>query len=483
MPYIDRFTKKIRGKFRRRKFFDLYETTEEGGYGFMLKALKAFRGGIKLDSRKYTKSQASARMPIAPKIVIPMQQHIGAPCKPIVKKGDAVLKGQIIAIPADDLSPPVHASCSGTVSAVGPKLYAGGRHAVSIVIETDEVQQIHPDVRAVKTRDPDEMIDAIRQSGLVGQGGPGYPTWHKLKQASEKNYDTLIVNGAECEPYLTSDFREMVENPDGILKGIDEILHMTGIKRTIIAIEDDKMEAITAISEALGTRTSIEIVKLRTRYPQGSERQLVFATTGQTISSGETAASSGILVLNVSTVAFVHQYLETGMPMIERRITVAGAALNQAQNVIVPIGTLLTDLFDFVGGFKEPPTQVIMGGPMSGIGQFTLDNTILKQTTAILAFTVAEADTRQETACIRCARCVRVCPMNLMPLDLNAKIMQGKVEEAAEKYHLMDCIECGACSYICPSARNLVQSFRLGKAEIRAQAMRQQKLEVGDQHG
>lgn len=442
----------------------------------MLKALKAFRGGVKLDEHKHTRAETSIRMPLAEKIVIPMQQHIGAPCKPVVKKGDQVRRGQVIGIPTDDHAPPIHASGSGEVTAVGPKLYAGGRHVVSVVIQTDAEQVTDPSIEAIRSRDPDEMIAAIRQSGIVGQGGQGHPTWDKLAAAKKAAIDTLIVNGTECEPYVTSDFREMVEEPEGILKGINAVLYITGIRKAIIAIEDKKKEAIDALESQIESEAAIDIMKLPPRYPNGSEKHLIYMTTGRLVASGQTALSESVLVLNVSTIAQIGRFLESGMPMIERRITVAGAALNQAQNVIVPIGTLLTDLFDFVGGFKEQPAQVIMGGPLSGIGQFTLDNAILKQTNAVLAFTEQEVDTQAESACIRCARCVRVCPMQLLPFELNAKILQGKVEEARDKYQLMDCIECGACSFVCPSARNLVQSFRLGKAELHAQAARQQRL-------
>ncbi len=443
----------------------------------MLKTLKAFKGGIHPPGHKETQKEESVRMPMPEKLVIPMQQHIGAPCTPIVKKGDRVLRGQLIGEPKDRISTPVHASASGTVTAVGPMLYAGGRHVVSVAIKPDEIQETDPSIAPITTRDPAEMIQAIRDSGLVGLGGAGFPTWFKLTPPNGHKFDTLIINGAECEPYITSDYREMVENTENILKGIEDVLYMTGIPRAIIGIEDNKRKAIDRLIQAAEKHPNIDVIALKTRYPQGGEKQLIYTITGRVVEAGQLPSSIGVLVLSISTVSYVHTYLQTGMPLIERRVTVAGNALKAEKNVILPVGTLVSDVLEFVGGLKAEPTRVIMGGPMNGVGQFTLDNAILKQSNAILALTEAAVDMKEESPCIRCGRCVQVCPMNLMPLDLNNKILQGKVQEAADKYYLMSCIECGCCSYACPAARNLVQSFRLGKAELRAVAARAAKVE------
>ena len=449
----------------------------------MLRALKAFKGGIHPRGHKYTEADETIVMPVPSRIVIPMQQHIGKICKAIVKKGDTVYRGQVIGIPEDGISTPIHASCSGVVKSVGPSLYAGGRQIVSVEITPDKEQVTDPSIAAIKTREPKEMIEAIRNSGIVGLGGAGFPTWFKLTPPKGDTFDTLLINGAECEPYITSDYREMLENPEGIIKGIEEVLHMTGINKAIIGIEDNKIKAIHTLVEMLDKNPRIQVMKLRTRYPQGGEKQLIYACTGRVVATGKLPSSVGVLVLSVSTVSAIHQYLSTGMPLIERRITVTGDAVTKPQNVRVPIGSRIEDVISFCGGFKADPARIVMGGPMMGIGQFSVEPSILKQSNAILALVEDEIDTREETACIRCGRCVDACPMHLMPFELNHKILNGLVDEADKTFHLQDCMVCGSCSYVCPAARNLVQSFRLGKAEIKAKALRQarvdqQKVEV-----
>lgn len=445
----------------------------------MLRALKAFRSGLSFENYHQRADQATVRMPTPEKVVIPLQAQSTAPYESLVKKGDRVKRGQLIATSTDDHAPPIHASVSGEVVAVGPSLYEAGRNTVSVVIHSEDEQVDDPTIAAIRSRDPDEMIDALRSSGIVdeaGLGGQRQSIWQKLLTARLATIDKLIVNGAECEPYVTSDFQEMVENPDGILKGINAVLHMTGIPEAIIAIEASQKEAIAAINSRSQSEAAIEVKKISGRYPQSSEMHLIYKTTGRLLEPGATAASAAVLLLNVSTVAAIQRFLETGMPFVERRISVVGGALHQSQHLIVPMGTLLTDLFEFVGGFKLPVAQVIMGGPLRGLGQFTLDSPVMKQTVAVLAFSADEVDRAEESACIRCGRCVQVCPMKLLPLDMNQRILQGEVEVARDKYNLQNCIECAACSYSCPAARNLVQSFRLGKAELQAQTMRRERL-------
>lgn len=445
----------------------------------MLRALKAFRSGVSFTNHQHSADQATVRMPIPEKVVIPMLTHTGAPCEPLVKKGDRVKRGQLIAISSEDQVAAVHASVSGEVVAIGPNLYEAGRNIRSVVIHSEHEQLDDPSIEAIQSRDPDEMIEALRQSGIVDEGGLGGQSqsiWHKLIKARQVTIDKLIVNGAECEPYVTSDFREMVENPDGILKGINAVLHMVGIPEAIIAIEASQKEGIAVLDSHCQSETTIEVMKVAGRYPHAAEMHLIHSTTGRLLEAGASADSASVLLLNVSTVAAISRFFETGMPLVERRISVAGAALHQSSHLIVPIGTLLKDLIEFVGGFKLPVAQLIMGGPLRGLGQFTLDSPVVRHTEAVIAFTEDEIDHAEESACIRCGRCVQVCPMNLLPLDMNTRILQGEVEVARDKYNLMDCIECGACSYSCPAARNLVQSFRLGKAAVQAQKPRGERI-------
>ena len=433
----------------------------------MLHAVKRILGGVHPDPRKRTENMETVSMPIPQRIVLPMQQHIGAPCKPVVAKGDQVLVGQVVGEPQDRLSVPVHASVSGTVSDVGPMLYAGGRHVTSVAIEPDGLQTPAEGIEPITTREPQAMIAALRESGLVGLGGAGFPTWFKLTPPPGDRFDTLVVNGAECEPYITSDYREMVENPIGVIEGIKLVQRMTGIPRVLIGIEDNKARAIDRLIQASEQDDEIDVVQLHTRYPQGGEKQLIYATTGRVVGSGKLPSSVGVLVLSINTVSFIASYFATGMPLITRRITCDGGVVRQPHNVLVPVGARLEDVFTFCGGFSGHPAKVIMGGPMMGVNQFSLDNAVLKQTNALLALAPDEINQEVESNCIRCGRCVTACPMRLLPSTLNSLILNGRSEEAGERYHLMDCIECGCCSYICPAARNLVQSFRYGKAELR----------------
>jgi electron transport complex protein RnfC len=434
----------------------------------LIKARKKFRSGIKPGHNKGTAEMQTVIMPTPTKVVIPMLQHIGKPCIPIVNKGDRVLVGQKIGDCDAFISSPIHSSVSGIVTDIKPMLYSGGFEVMSIEIKPDGLQEVHESVKPPRSLEKESHLKSIRESGIVGLGGAGFPTAVKLSPPPGKSLDILIVNGAECEPYITSDFREMIENPDGIIGGISIIMRITGIKKAYIGIEANKPEAIIKLDEK--TRgTGIDVVPLRTRYPQGGEKQLIYAVTGRKVPAGKLPSDVGVLVQNVNTVSFIARYVKTGMPLIKRRITVDGDAVAKPMNVEVPIGTSLKDVFDFCGGFKETPRKIIMGGPMMGVSQFSLDNTILKQTNAILAFSEKQAALEKESDCIRCGKCVSVCPMSLMPLYINANVMNGNIEQTL-KYHVNDCIECGSCSYICPASRHLVQSIRYAKAELKRKA-------------
>lgn len=422
-------------------------------------------GGIKIAHHKNTADSETVKMGVPKKVVIPMQQHIGAQCEPLVQKGDKVKVGQVIGDSKATLSAPVHSSVSGTVVSVSPVLYPGGIFVNAVEIETDALQEVHEDVKSPVFADKPGFIKALRSSGLVGLGGAGFPTHVKLSPPEDRPIDTLIINGSECEPYLTADNREMLENTNEIFDGINIVIKMLDIKNVIIGIERNKPEAIKKMKETAKEYDNIKVCELKTNYPQGAEKTLIYSLTGRKVPSGKLPMDVGCLMMNVNSVSFVAEYIKTGMPLIKRRVTVDGSAVRNPQNVEVLIGTSINDVFEFCGGFKSEPRKILMGGPMMGISQYSLKSPIVKHTNAILAFDEKDAVLAEESACIKCGRCARACPMNLQPMNINLMVNKGRFEEL-EKYHTCDCIECGNCSYICPAKRYLVQSIRLGKAEL-----------------
>lgn len=432
---------------------------------------RVFRGGVSTPHHKNTLKSETSVLGTPEKVIIPMVQHIGAPCTPTVKKGDTVKVGQIIGNSDAYVSSPIHSSVSGTITRVEPMLYASGKLVMSIEIQTDGKQEVYEGISPPEVNNREDFLKAIRNSGLVGLGGAGFPTHVKLNPPKDKEVDSLIINGAECEPYITSDYREMIENPTGIIEGIQLVLDYLNINNSIIGIEDNKPDAIKLLAETSKSDKRISIKSLSSRYPQGAEKMLIYATTGRTVLSGKLPADVGCIVLNVNTVSYIAQYLKTGMPLVQRRVTVDGSVVSNPQNVSVPIGTSLKDLFDFCGGFKSQPYKVLMGGPMMGIAQYSLETSVIKNTNAILAFDKKQGDLPEEWPCIRCGKCIQACPMNLLPLELNRLVMADKFEDL-DRYHILDCIECGSCSYSCPSKRYLVQSIRIGKDAVKRKVNR-----------
>lgn len=435
----------------------------------MIKAVKSFKGGIRPGHHKETSEMETVRMPLPSKVIIPMLQHIGAPCMPLVKKGDRVLVGQKIGDSEKMIAAPVHSSVSGTVTDVKPMLYSTGIEVMAVEIKPDGLQEVHESVVPPVCADRDSMLRHIRESGAVGLGGAGFPTAVKLSPPPDKVLDILVINGAECEPYITSDYREMIENPQGIVDGTKKVMEITGINQAFIAIEDNKPAAIERISSLISPEDGIEVVSLNARYPQGGEKQLIYAVTGRKVPAGKLPSDVGVLAQNVTTVSFIANYFNTGMPLIKKKVTVDGSAAANPMNIEVLIGTPIGEVFEFCGGFCEEPRKIIMGGPMMGVAQCSLDNPVLKQTNALLALNEKDAEEPKESVCIRCGKCVAACPMSLLPLYINANVVRGKFEETL-KYHVNDCIECGCCSYVCPASRHLVQSVRYAKAELRKMA-------------
>ena len=434
---------------------------------------KPFRthGGAAVPHHKNTAKLESKVLPCPEQVTIPMQQHAGAPCKPLVKVGDLVQVGQKIGEAEAFVSAPIHASVSGKVTAVTKVMLPGGQTADAVVIQSDGQMTVSPDVKPPVVETKEDFLKAVRESGLVGLGGAGFPAHVKLNVPKDKHLDTLIVNAAECEPYITADNREALKNSWAVLSGVYAVRDLLKLDRVIIAVEDNKPEVIETLRKIADNPTHdpenrVRILPLHARYPQGAEKVLVQSCTNRVIPLGKLPADVGCLVMNITSVAFLADYLKTGMPLVKKRVTIDGSAIANPQNVIVPIGTKIADAVAFCGGYSKPPRKLLMGGPMMGIALTTDEQPILKQNNGILAFAEEDAALPEPTACIRCGRCVSGCPMNLIPTQLEKYAELGNAEEL-DRLGVMCCMECGTCAYNCPAHRPLVHAIRLGKALVR----------------
>jgi len=436
-----------------------------------------FKGGTHPPhSKKATESLAIERANEPKVVVIPMQQHIGAPCEPIVQVGDEVKVGQKIGEAKGFVSSPVHSGVSGKVTAIEPRLYSGGTAVTCIVIESDMKNTVSDDITpkgSLSDLSAEDIKNIIKEAGIVGMGGAAFPTHVKLTPPPDKKVDTVILNGAECEPYLTSDHRLMLEHPEEVVFGLQALMKVLGVKKGYIGIETNKPDAIEKIFEMAKGIEGIEVVALKTKYPQGAEKQLIHACTNREVPSGGLPADAGVVVNNVGTAAAVAKAIMTGMPLIERIVTVTGQGVNNPGNLMVKIGTSFREVIEQCGGLKGKTGKVIAGGPMMGITQFSLDVPVIKGTSGILVLTEEEARLPEPTNCIRCGKCVEACPINLMPVNLSAYSLANKHEQA-EALNAMDCIECGACSFVCPAKRPLVESIRVSKREILARRKKAQ---------
>lgn len=429
-------------------------------------------GGAAVPHHKNTWELPTATMPPPERVILPMQQHLGAPCVPTVKKGDTVFVGTVVGDSDAYVSAPVHASVSGTVEELTTVMLTGGQMTQAVVIRSDGKMEKDPAIyppAAITTKE--ELAAAARSAGLVGLGGAGFPAHVKLNVPEGKQIDTLIVNVAECEPYVTSDHRETLENGKNVLEGIYKVKEILEVQRVLIAVEDNKPDVIQRLSEIANDPQrdpldQVRVLPLKSRYPQGAEKVLVQACTGRKVPEGKLPADVGCLVMNIGSISFLASYMRTGMPLTLKRVTLDGSAIAHPQNVIVPVGTPIKDVVAFCGGYKAEPKKLIMGGPMMGVAITSDELPILKQNNAILAFDEREAALRQPTACIRCGRCVAACPMQLMPTKLE-QAAERKDVEALQSLHVMTCMECGCCSFSCPAGRRLVQAIRLGKSYVR----------------
>ena len=427
-----------------------------------------FFGGIHPKYNKEMSTQVTTFHAIIPsRVVIPLQQHIGAPCTPLVQVGDKVLRGQKIG-DGEGLCVPVHASVSGTVVAIEPRPHTSGRMVNAIVIDNDfrdDTIELKENNRPLEQLDADEILHAIREAGIVGMGGAAFPGNVKALSAMG-NVDTLIANACECEPYITADDSLLRTEPEHVLEGMQILRQVLKPDRVVLAVEDNKAEAIKKINAILPDYPGIELAVLPTRYPQGAEKQLIQALTRREVPPGQLPVAVGCAVFNVSTYAAIYRAVRFGMPLIQRIVTVSGEAIAQPQNFIVRIGTPFHDLIEVAGGLHDKTERVISGGPMMGIAQSDLAVPVLKATNSILCLLRDRNGAAENPVCLRCGKCVGVCPMRLHPLYMYRFTNAGKVEEL-KRLNILDCIECGSCAFTCPGKLPLVERFRKGKQMVR----------------
>lgn len=431
-----------------------------------MKRFKKHLHGIRVDHSKHTMNDATETMPIPDMVYISMSQHIGAPCRPLVAAGDEVAVGQKIGDSDSPVSAPVHSSVSGTVVSVEEIMSSLGTMDQTVVIKTDKKQTPHPGIRIPKAETREEFVKLVRESGLVGLGGAAFPTHVKYNPKNIDQVKTLVVNGAECEPFVTSDYRTMMEDSQDVVDGIKLIIKYLELERCFIGIEDNKPEAIKKLSALTESSKEITIVRLKSEYPKGAERVLIYETTGKVLPPGKLPADIGVIVSNITSVAFLGQYFRTGMPLIKKRITVDGNAVSTPKNILAPIGTQIFEIIDFCGGYKKIPKKIMMGGPMMGRTIYHDGKPLIKNNNAILAFDEAQSYIPKETACINCGSCTRVCPLHLMPTSI-ARAYKHDDVAALKKLKVSICMECGCCSYVCPAKKQLSMINRLAKAKVK----------------
>lgn len=435
---------------------------------------KSFRGGVHPDDRKrYTAGKCIETAPIPEKVIIPTRQHIGAPCVPLVKVGDLVKKGQLIAEAQAFVSSPIHASISGKVVEIADYSHPVFGVCPSIVIESDGLDEwveglpLHRDWKSMEV---DEIKEAIRLGGMVGMGGATFPTHVKMAPPAEKKIHTFILNAAECEPFLTADHRVLLEQTEQVITGVQIAMKVLGVEKACVGIEENKPDAIEALKKACAQHSQIQVLPLQTKYPQGAEKTLISVICGVDVPTGGLPMDVGVVVQNVGTVVAIAEAVEKGIPLIERVTTVTGGVVAEPKNLRLRIGTTFAKAVEWCGGFNQTPAKLIMGGPMMGMAQATLDVPVIKGTSGILALSPQEVNAGPERPCIRCGRCVEACPMGLVPSMLSILGERGVYQTAKEEYDLLDCVECGSCVYVCPAKRNIVHYIKLSKAQNAAAA-------------
>ncbi|MCH5206082.1 MAG: electron transport complex subunit RsxC [Oscillospiraceae bacterium] len=415
--------------------------------------------------------QSTRKIPVPEVVAVSMLQHIGVPCEPCVAVGDKVKIGQKIGDSDAFMSTPVHASVSGVVKEIKDVMNVGGRLVKTVVIVNDNKNDMYEGIKPPKADTREEFIKAVRESGAVGLGGAGFPTHVKLAFDKEKvKIEYLLLNGAECEPFITSDYRELIENTDNVLAGINLIMTKLEIPNAIIGVEADKPQAIDKLTKLSVRYPNISVKKLPSAYPQGAEKVLVHSLTGRTVEEGKLPSDVGCMVMNVSTAGFIYNYIKTGIPLVQRRITIDGDIVNSPSNFFIPVGTLLHSIVGFAD-VRRQPDRIVLGGPMMGSCAFDPDTPLGKTNNAVLLF--GDTKTPKTTACIRCGRCVRACSANLQPTELESAY-DRRDAEALERLKINLCMNCGACSFVCPAKRSLAEKNQLAKDFLRQSKDKQQ---------
>lgn len=417
---------------------------------------------IKVPHNKGTEKSETINIPLPEKVVIPLLQHMGAPCQPLVAVGDKVCVGEKIGDTDAFMSTPVHASVSGVVEKIIDYLPVNGKPCKAIVVKSDNLQTVSPQVKPPNVTDTKSFIKAVRESGCCGLGGAGFPTHVKLTFDKEKTpVNTLIINAAECEPYITSDYREMIEKSEDIYNGIKLVQKYLDIPKALICIEDNKPKAIKLLTKLSESDNGVSVKKLPSSYPQGAEKVITYVATKKVVKEGELPLHQGVLVVNVSTIGFVGRYINTGMPLVSKRVTIDGDAILTPCNANVPIGTPVSKVLDFADCNKEIVDKLIAGGPMMGICLYDFETPVCKTNNAFLGFKKSKTETVQ-TNCIRCSRCISACPMQLMPTSIEKAYDQQDMEWL-KKLRVNLCMNCGCCSYVCPAKRHLAEKNQLAK--------------------
>jgi electron transport complex protein RnfC len=430
---------------------------------------KTFRGGIHPHEQKeLTENRSFEVMPRPKQIIIPLTQHLGKPAKPIVKKGSEVKAGEIIAEQDGFISAGIHSPVSGKVSKITVGSTVTGFPKDAIVIESKDAN----DIVLMPSLDPEkvsaeEIRERVKLAGIVGQGGAAFPTYVKLSPPNDKKIEIVILNGCECEPYLTRDYRYMVERTTDLITGLRLIMKAVGVNKGAIGIENNKPEAINKLKEAVKNSPDISIEVLETKYPQGAEKMLIKAVTGKEVPPGKLPFDVGAVIQNIGTAIAIYDAVVKGEPQLTAALTVSGLGVNQPKNLIVRVGTPLADILDFCGGVKENAVKVVVGGPMMGVAQYDFSAPVMKATSGILVLTEEEINDHEETPCLRCGKCVDVCPLNLIPTKL-ARLSSLEKFEEAEQLSITVCMECGTCTYTCPANLPLVQWIRFGKQRVMA---------------